>query len=135
MIEERTGKVQAEWYDVSFDSRKYCPRIVLRWTDTGLDGEELNIMYLRKESAENLIRILRREIDNMEEHEQKIQKIISQTSFSSLYDEFERKYNPYPVQMAREAAFRHALLDHLIDADTYDAAKRYYAGLWNYVGD
>lgn len=56
-------------------------------------------------------------------------------SFSEMYEEFERKYNPYPVQMSRAEAFEHALEDGLIDEETYFAARKYYGNLWFYVGD
>lgn len=52
-----------------------------------------------------------------------------------MYAAFECKYNPYPVQMSREEAFRHALHDELIDEETYYLARKYYGNLWNYVGD
>lgn len=57
------------------------------------------------------------------------------TDFNKMYSEFEAKYNPYPVQMSREEAFRRALLDGLITKEVYDAARKYYKKLWNYVGD
>ena len=56
-------------------------------------------------------------------------------SFSEKYEEFERKYNPYPVQMSRAEAFERALDDGLIDQETYSAARKYYGDLWFYVGD
>ena len=52
-----------------------------------------------------------------------------------MYAEFERKYNPYPVQMSRQAAFAAALADNLIDEETYKEAAKYYGSLWNYTGD
>ena len=55
--------------------------------------------------------------------------------FSAMYNEFEKKYNPYPVQMSRSDAFLHALNDGLIDEETYNQARVYYGKLWNYVGD
>lgn len=55
--------------------------------------------------------------------------------FTKMYGEFERKYNPYPVQMSRSDAFNHALQDGLIDKETYQEAREYYGKLWNYVGD
>ena len=61
--------------------------------------------------------------------------IRKELDFGAMYREFEQKYNPYPVQMARNDAFRHALNDGLIDEDTYQKARIYYGKLWNYVGD
>ena len=52
-----------------------------------------------------------------------------------MYKEFERKYNPYPVQMSRADAFSHALKDGLIDEKGYKEAREYYGNLWFYVGD
>ena len=131
---KKPGKIQVEWGDTSFNSKYYNPEVYLRWTDQWT-GEELNILFMNREQAKNLIDLLQKTIKNMDEYEERIQKIISETDFTKLYAEFERKYNPYPVQMSREEAFRNALFEHLIDSDTYDAAKRYYKGLWNYVGD
>lgn len=128
------GKIKVDWGDTSFNSKYYNPEVYLRWTEQ-CTGEELNILFMSREQAQNLIALLQKTIKNMDEYEERIQKIISETDFTELYTEFERKYNPYPIQMSREAAFRHALFDKLIDSDTYDAAKRYYKGLWDYVGD
>ena len=55
--------------------------------------------------------------------------------FRKMYAEFEKKYNPYPVDMSRSEAFGKALNDGLIDQETYDEARKYYGNLWNYVGD
>lgn len=52
-----------------------------------------------------------------------------------MYKEFERKYNPYPVQMSRADAFGNAYRDGLIDQETYKKAREYYGNLWFYVGD
>jgi len=56
-------------------------------------------------------------------------------TFNEMYSEFENKYNPYPVQMSRCAAFTHALADKLIDEETYLKARKYFGNLWFYVGD
>lgn len=55
--------------------------------------------------------------------------------FTKMYLEFEKKYNPYPVQMSREEAFRRAKLDGLITQEVYEQARTYYGRLWHYVGD
>lgn len=55
--------------------------------------------------------------------------------WNKMYWEFEERYNPYPVQMARYEAFRHALKDGLITEEEYNEAARYFGKLWNYVGD
>ena len=56
-------------------------------------------------------------------------------TFNEMYQEFEGKYNPYPIQMSRAEAFRYALRDGLIDEETYHKAREYYGNLWFYVGD
>ena len=55
--------------------------------------------------------------------------------YGKMYQEFEKKYNKYPVQMSRSEAFRHALDDGLITKEIYDGARKYYGELWYYVGD
>ena len=55
--------------------------------------------------------------------------------FGKMYREFEKKYNPYPVQMSREEAFRHAKIDGLITDEEYNQARIYFGNLWHYVGD
>jgi len=55
--------------------------------------------------------------------------------WNEMYCEFEKKYNPYPVQMARYDAFRHALNDGLITEEDYSEAQKYFGELWHYVGD
>lgn len=55
--------------------------------------------------------------------------------FNEMYREFEEKYNPYPVQMSRSEAFRHACDDGLITEEVYRMAAKYYGELWHYVGD
>ena len=55
--------------------------------------------------------------------------------WSELYEKFERKYNPYPVQMSRAEAFGKALNDGLITNDEYKEAREFYGTLWCYTGD
>lgn len=55
--------------------------------------------------------------------------------FNEMYREFEEKYNPYPVQMSRCEAFRHACDDGIITEEVYHMAAKYYGELWHYVGD
>lgn len=66
---------------------------------------------------------------------EKIEQAVKDNDYRTLYDIFERKYNPYPVQMGRYDAFGRALRDGLITKETYDAAAKYYGNLWHYVGD
>lgn len=67
--------------------------------------------------------------------EEEIYKAVESKDFSKMYGLFERKYNPYPVQMARSEAFGNALKDNYITEELYHEARRYYGTLWNYVGD
>ena len=56
-------------------------------------------------------------------------------NFDKMYIEYDRKYNPYPVQMSRADAFLHAFNDGLISEAVLTAARDYYGDLWFYVGD
>lgn len=56
-------------------------------------------------------------------------------NWSKLYNEFERKYNPYPVQMSRAEAFGLAMKDGLITEEEYKEARIYFGNLWFYTGD
>lgn len=59
----------------------------------------------------------------------------NEKDFGKMYWAFEKKYNPYPVQMSREEAFRNAKKDGLITDEEYNRARVYFGNLWNYVGD
>lgn len=60
---------------------------------------------------------------------------IETKDFGKMYLEFERKYNPYPVQMSRAEAFSKALKDKLITEEDYKKAREHYGNLWFYTGD
>lgn len=60
---------------------------------------------------------------------------MERNDFNSMYYEFDRKYNHYPVDMSRAEAFGRALEDGLIDKETYSAARKFFGNLWHYVGD
>ena len=60
---------------------------------------------------------------------------LSSLDIHRMYQQFERKYNPYPVQMSRCDAFGHALEDGLITREEYEYIRTFYGSLWNYVGD
>lgn len=60
---------------------------------------------------------------------------MANTNFNKMYWEFEKRYNPYPVDMSRSEAFGKALDEGLIDKETYKEAQKYFGNLWNYVGD
>lgn len=55
--------------------------------------------------------------------------------FTSMYLEFEHKFNPYPVQMSRNKAFYNAYKEGLITEEVFNKARDYYGSLWDYVGD
>jgi len=55
--------------------------------------------------------------------------------FRKMYNDFDKMYNPYPVDMSRASAFGNALKDGLITEEIYNAAHEYYKSLWFYVGD
>ncbi len=67
--------------------------------------------------------------------EDELTKAIEKKDFTTMYSIFENMYNPYPVQMSREEAFRHARNEGLISEAIYRHAREYYGSLWNYVGD
>lgn len=67
--------------------------------------------------------------------EEEIKAAVESKNFSEMYYAFEKKYNPYPVQMARSEAFGNALRDGYITEELYHKARIYYGNLWNYVGD
>lgn len=60
---------------------------------------------------------------------------MTRRDFNEMYNEFEGRYNPYPVQMSRAEAFRRALADGLITEEVYHQAYEYYGNLWFYTGD
>lgn len=136
MLEERHGTIKVKWMDTSFNPKYYLPEIYLDWTNHyTFEEDDRNILFMKKEEAIKLIAQLQETINDMEKHEKMIQETIEKTNFTHLYSKFEDKYNPYPVQMSREEAFSRALKDGLIEPIVYDAARRYYKNLWNYVGD
>ena len=135
MLERQVGGItKVSWMDTAFDDRKYNPEIYIHWQDKWT-GEELNILFMKKEEAKKLVNLLNKTIEDMDEHEARIKETISTTNFGKLYKEFEDRYNPYPVQMSRAECFGRARSEGLITDDLYNAARRFYKGLWSYVGD
>ena len=110
-------------------------RVCLRIEDKDSVFGELNLCWFTAGETRKLIGYLQDSVKKLEGYEARINELINTTYFDKLYGEFEDKYNPYPVQMSRESAFGHALRDGLITEDLYDAARRYYKRLWDYVGD
>jgi hypothetical protein len=60
---------------------------------------------------------------------------MTRSEYIDKYNEFEKKYNPYPVQMSRAEAFSKALHDGLITEEEYRQAHEYAGNLWFYTGD
>jgi len=67
--------------------------------------------------------------------DESIKEAVKNKNFPEMYRLFERKYNTYPVQMARSEAFGNALNEGYITDELYHEARKYYGNLWNYVGD
>ena len=111
-------------------------RISIEDTDPyGFGDAELNLCWLKEKELGQLIEHLQNAKRKLEEKRLRLSEVISKTNFSRLYTEFDRKYNTYPIDMARYEAFGRAYADGLIDSDTYEAAQVYYGKLWNYTGD
>lgn len=133
MIETEFKTIRVQTSDKLIDDEV---RISIEDNDPyGFGDARLNLCWLKEKEVGRLITYLQEAKKRLEAKRLKMEKIINEINFSSLYNEFERKFNPYPVQMARYEAFGKALSEGLIDEDTYYAAERYYGRLWNYVGD
>lgn len=133
MIETEFKTIRVQTSDKLIDDEV---RISIEDNDPyGFGDARLNLCWLNEKEVGRLITYLQEAKKRLEAKRLKMEKIIDETNFSSLYNEFERKFNPYPVQMARYEAFGKALSEGLIDEDTYYAAEKYYGRLWNYVGD
>ena len=113
----------------------YDDRICLRIEDDEQVGGTLNVIWMTEKETEKLIGELQKKVEELKRKRQRFDEIIRTTNFNSLYSEFERRYNKYPVQMSCCEAFGRAYNDGLIDKDTYYAAQKFYNRLWNYVGD
>ena len=109
--------------------------LCLRIDDSDSISGIITLCWLNEKNAEKLIQELQEARKRMTERRTRINELMRTTNFTELYDKFEKKYNPYPVQMSRAEAFGKALSDGLIDKDTYYAAFKYYKKLWYYVGD
>ena len=108
-----------------------CLRIEDNDSFTGI----LNLCWLNEQETGRLITYLQEAKRKLEKKRLRLDELIAKTNFSALYNEFEKLYNRYPVQMSDCEAFGHALHDGLIDDDVYFAAQKYYGRMWNYVGD
>lgn len=95
----------------------------------------LNLCWLDPNQLGKMITELTRMKQILDERKTRLDELIRTTNFSSLYADFDRRFNPYPIDMARYEAFGKALSAGLIDEDTYYAAEKYYGQLWNYTGD
>ena len=124
MIEQEYKKIK-----VVTGKEQVCLRI-----EDSIFGE-LNLCWFNEKELGKLIGYLTNAKEELETRRTRLEEIIRNTNFSQLYNEFERRFNKYPVQMSDAEAFGCALSAGLIDQDTYDAAQKYYGRLWNYVGD
>ena len=126
MIETEYNKIEVK------DSKD---KVCLRIEDTDAVFGYLNLCWLDEDQLHKLIRLLQESERRLVEYRVKMSMIFAHTDFAKLYNEFEKRYNKYPVQMSCSEAFGKALGEGLIDEDTYEAAYKYYGKLWNYVGD
>ena len=90
---------------------------------------------LNEKGIDHLIRLLQRAQKRNEEWKETYKNVVERTDFSKLYNEFEERFNPYPIQMSYASAFGHALDEGLIDEQTYHVARIYFGKMWSYVGD
>ena len=95
----------------------------------------LNLCWLNGKQLHEMIGLLQEAERRLIEHRVELNLVMSKTNFTKLYNEFENRFNPYPVQMSRAEAFGKARAEGLIDEITYEAAADYYGKLWFYVGD
>ena len=136
MLEEKHGTIKVEWGLRDLMEKRRDPHVSLRWTNHNTYEDDVeNILIMSRDSAKNLIQKLETALEEMDKKEKRMNMILSSTNFYKLYDEFDKRYNPYPVQMSRAEAFGKALGEGLICKDVYDAAHEYYGNLWCYVGD
>lgn len=90
---------------------------------------------LNEKGIKHLISELQYAQKKIDEWKETYNDVVKRTNFSKLYNEFEKRYNPYPIQMSYASAFGHALDEGLIDEQTYKVARIYFGRMWNYVGD
>jgi len=127
--------IQQEYKIITVHTDNYGDELCLRIEDSDSISGIMNLCWLNERETEKLIQELQEARKRMTERRTRINELIRTTNFTELYNKFEEKYNPYPVQMSRAEAFGNALADGLIDEDTYHAAYKYYKKLWFYVGD
>ena len=93
------------------------------------------LCYLKTKQMNNLIEALLNIQKGIEEETKRLKEIAKNTNFDAIYDAMDKKYNPYPICITYERAFMYALEDGIIDKDVYDAARKHYGSIWDYVGD
>lgn len=64
-----------------------------------------------------------------------IEVAIKDQDFTQMYNLFEQRYNPYPVQMSRATAFAEAKAEGFISEELFEKAREFFGDLWSYVGD
>lgn len=129
--------IETEYKTIMVGTEKYITsdKVYLRIEDKDSATGILNLCWLDANQVVKLINHLTKAKQILDERKTRLDELIRNTNFSSLYNEFEQRFNKYPVQMARHEAFGKALYAGLIDEDTYYAAAKYYGRLWNYTGD
>lgn len=127
--------IETKYTILTVHKDNYDERICLRIEDDEQVGGILNLVWMTEKETEKLIGELQKQVEELKTKRQRLDEVIRTTDFSSLYREFEQRYNKYPVQMSCSEAFGRALSEGLIDQDVYDAAFKFYKRLWNYVGD
>ena len=127
MIKSEFGKIAINVWEKSGECQ-------LRFLSDFSDHDAY-LCTLNEKGIDNLICLLEYAKRKNKEWKETVERIVKTTNFSKLYNEFEERYNKYPVQMSYAEAFGHAYQDGLIDELTYTVAQNYYGKLWNYVGD
>ena len=127
--------IETKYTILTVHKDNYDERICLRIEDDEQVGGILNLIWMTEKETEKLIGELQKQVEELKTKRQRLDEVIRTTDLSSLYREFEQRYNKYPVQMSCCEAFGRALSEGLIDQDVYDAAFKFYKRLWYYVGD
>jgi hypothetical protein len=127
--------IELERKKISVHTDNEGEELCLRIDDSESYSGILNLCWLTERQTQNLIDELIKGKERLKERREKIDEAMRTTDFARLYQEFDIKYNPYPVQISRAEAFGRARSDGLIDEYTYHAAHKYYKNLWFYVGD
>lgn len=127
--------IEQEYKTITVHEDKDGEQICLRIDESESYSGILNLCWLTEREAGKLIDELIKAKERLAERKERIQEAMRTTRFNTLYEEFNRKYNPYPTYISRAEAFGRAMHDGSIDEIVYYAAHKYYGNLWFYVGD